>query len=202
MPQLLILTGPQGSGNHLFSKIFAQHPDVNSWTALNDAVWIGHDHEPFAALWKDPELIKTHNWDTHKYHVTSISCPYRDNGVDAWPKYKEFIQVLQSSNIDVKIAIIGRDQNILAYQEQRLRSRVTYPDFLERLPYLMEYNPVFLSQELAYLYKESYIKQISQQLDFPVKYNPNIFVEDANKKYLVPVTTNWLDPYIKQASKQ
>jgi hypothetical protein len=202
MPQLLILTGPQGSGNHLFSKIFAQHPDVNSWTALNDAVWVGHDQEPFAALWKDPELIKTYSWGTHKYHVTSISCPYRDNGVDAWPKYKEFIQGLQSSNIDVKIAIIGRDQNILAYQEQRLRSRVTYPDFLERLPYLMEYNPVFLSQELAYLYKESYIKQISQQLDFPIRYNQDIFAEDANKKYLVPVTSNWLDPYIKQASKQ
>jgi hypothetical protein len=196
------LTGPQGSGNHLFSKIFAQHPDVNSWTALNDAVWVGHDQEPFAALWKDPELIKTYSWGTHKYHVTSISCPYRDNGVDAWPKYKEFIQGLQSSNIDVKIAIIGRDQNILAYQEQRLRSRVTYPDFLERLPYLMEYNPVFLSQELAYLYKESYIKQISQQLDFPIRYNQDIFAEDANKKYLVPVTSNWLDPYIKQASKQ
>jgi hypothetical protein len=202
MPQLLILTGPQGSGNHLFSKIFAQHPDVNSWAALNDAVWVGHDQEPFAALWKDPELIKTYSWGTHKYHVTSISCPYRDNGVDAWPKYKEFIQGLQSSNIDVKIAIIGRDQNILAYQEQRLRSRVTYPDFLERLPYLMEYNPVFLSQELAYLYKESYIKQISQQLDFPIRYNQDIFAEDANKKYLVPVTSNWLDPYIKQASKQ
>ena len=27
MPRLLIVTGPQGSGNHLFSKIFALHDE-------------------------------------------------------------------------------------------------------------------------------------------------------------------------------
>ena len=125
MPRLLILTGPQGSGNHLFSKIFAQHPEVNSWTALNDAVWVGHDQEPFAALWKDPDQVQEYNWASHEYHVTSISCPYRDHGVDAWPKYQEFIQAVKDQGVTVQIAIIGRDENILSFQEQRLRSRVT-----------------------------------------------------------------------------
>jgi hypothetical protein len=202
MTQLLILTGPQGSGNHLFSKIFAQHPDVNSWTALNDAVWVGHDQEPFAAMWKDPSLAQTYNWASHKYHVTSISCPYRDHGVDAWPQYENFIQSVQKQGIDVQVAVIGRDQNILAYQEQRLRNRITYTDFLQQLPLLQKYNPVFLSQELAYLYRDAYLQQVSQQLDIPIQYNDNIFEENANSKYLQPVESNWLDPYIKHASKQ
>lgn len=202
MPRLLILTGPQGSGNHLFSKIFAQHPDVNSWTALNDAVWVGHDQEPFAALWKNPDLVKNYNWLSHEYHVTSISCPYRDHGQDAWPKYQEFIKAVQDQGVTVQIAIIGRDENILAFQEQRLRNRVTYPDFLERLPDLMSYNPVFLSQELAYLYQHSYIQYIAQLLGFPLAYNAEIFAENANKKYLQPVEHSWLDPHIRAASRQ
>ena len=202
MTQLLILTGPQGSGNHLFSKIFAQHPDVNSWTALNDAVWVGHDQEPFADLWRNPTLASSYNWEPHKYHVTSISCPYRDNGADAWPQYEKFIQAVIGQGIKIKVAVIGRDQNILAFQEQRLRNRVTYTDFLQYLPILEKYNPVFLSQELAYLYRNSYLQQISQQLDIPILYNAEIFSENANAKYLQPVESNWLDPYIRHASKQ
>jgi len=196
------LTGPQGSGNHLFSKIFSQHPAVNSWHDLNKTYWIGHDQEPFAALWKDPDLIKSYDWSTYDYHVTSISCPYRDNGQDAWPDYTRFIGIAKSTGLDVQVAIIGRDQNILAYQEQRLRSRITYGDFLARVPLLLDYDTVFLSQELAYLYQESYLKQISKLTGIPIIYNPDIFVEDANKKYLQPVESNWLDTHIKQASKQ
>lgn len=202
MPKLLILTGPQGSGNHLFSKIFAQHPAVNSWTALNNAVWVGHDQEPFAELWRNPDLIKTFDWSTHDFHVTSISCPYRDNGSDAYPLYECFIQTAIDHGIDVQVAVIGRDQNILAYQEQRLRDRVTYTEFQKYLPILQKYNPVFLSQELAYLYKDDYLHQLRRLLEIPIQYNADIFADDANRKYLQPVESNWLDTHIRRASKQ
>ena len=202
MTMLLIITGPQGSGNHVFSKIFAEHPAVNGWAALKDTYWAGHDQEPFADMWRNPELVSAYPWHTSKYHVTSISCPYKDNGEDAWPQYQQFIDAVHAVGVDVKLAIIGRDQNILAYQEQRLRDRVTYTEFLDRLPALMQYNPVFLSQELAYLYKEVYIKQVSAMLDFPIQYNAEILTNDANAKYMQPVINNWLDPLIKQASSK
>ena len=202
MTTLLILTGPQGSGNHLFSKIFSQHPAVNGWTALDDAVWIGHDQEPFVEYWRDPIAVKNFNWSSHQYHVTSISCPYRDNGTDAWPQYEKFIQEVIRQGIKVKVANIGRDQNILAFQEKRLRNRITYTDFLQFMPVLKKYDPFFLSQELAYLYQDSYLQQISKQLDIPIQYNAAIFSENANAKYLQPVESNWLDPYIRHASKQ
>ena len=83
-----------------------------------------------------------------------------------------------------------------------MRDKVTYTEFLDRLPTLLEYNPIFLSQELTYLYKEDYIKAVGQQLDFPVEFDPVVIQEDANKKYFKPVEANWLDPLIRQASKQ
>ena len=39
MPTMLILTGPQGAGNHLFSKVFAQHPSVYGWQDLTQEYW-------------------------------------------------------------------------------------------------------------------------------------------------------------------
>ena len=206
MTTLLIITGPQGSGNHLFSKIFALHPAVNGWKDLNETYWIGHDEEPFSELWHDLSLIKKYDWTTHQYHVTSISCPYRYHGADAWPQYREFISEVKSLGIDVKIGIIGRDKNILEFQEQRLRDRVTYLDFFRYINELDDCDPVFLSQELVYLYDRIYLKQVSKQLDFPIDYNNpminEILKEDSNKKYLTPVESNWLDPLIRSASNK
>lgn len=206
MTTLLIITGPQGSGNHLFSKIFALHPEVNGWKDLNKTYWIGHDKEPFADLWHDPNLVEQYSWSSHEYHVTSISCPYRYHGEDAWPRYREFISKVKSLGIDVKVAIIGRDKNILKYQETRIRNRVTYLDFFRFIDDLVEYDPVFLSQELVYLYDKIYLRQISKQLNFPIDYDNvtinDILKEDANKKYLSPVEFNWLDPLIKSASEK
>ena len=42
---LLIVTGPQGSGNHLFAKLFNLHPDVYGLNMTR--YWQGHDTEPF-----------------------------------------------------------------------------------------------------------------------------------------------------------
>ena len=202
MKHLLIITGPQGSGNHLFSKLFAVHPLVNGWKALLDTYWIGHDQEPFADLWRDPSLITNYDWSSHDYHVTSISCPYRDNGEDAWPKYDQFINAIQAQGINIIVAVIGRDQNILVYQETRLRKRITYTDFISQLPKLLKYKTIFLSQELAYLYKDQYLCQIAKEIDFPFEYQEDILIEDANAKYLQPINANWLDPLIIKASNK
>jgi len=46
MTRLLIITGPQGSGNHLFSKCLAVHEDV---------------HEDVQEYWLDDEVHKAVN---------------------------------------------------------------------------------------------------------------------------------------------
>ena len=33
--KLLIITGPQGSGNHLVSRLFSLHDDVGGWKELS-----------------------------------------------------------------------------------------------------------------------------------------------------------------------
>ena len=53
-PTLIIATGPQGSGNHLFAKAFGATQDVKGWDSLKDKYWEGHDMYPFAEYWKDP----------------------------------------------------------------------------------------------------------------------------------------------------
>ena len=91
---ILIITGPQGSGNHLFSKIFALSPEVRGWSALNKKYWIGHDQEPFAEYWRNPKKLSDFDWTQSEYFVTSVSCPYMDNGEPTIPKYQEFIAEL------------------------------------------------------------------------------------------------------------
>ena len=102
---LLILTGPQGSGNHLWSKVFSKHPFVNGWRMKQ--YWEGHHHEPFSAWWDDPSL-------------------------NNFP-YKDFIQNAKKI-YNVKVAVISRDQNILKTQQERVRGGETYDKFLKELP--------------------------------------------------------------------
>jgi hypothetical protein len=202
MTTLLIITGPQGSGNHLFSKIFALSKEVQGWSALNDQYWIGHDQEPFAECWHRPELLDAVDWQ-HNYYVTSISCPYVYRGETMIPDYNKFIS---RCPVQVKLAIIGRDQTILEYQQSRVRGRATRHEFLKIVNDLMLYDPIFISQELLYLYGTNYIKSIGQQLNFPVSQDitviNEILKEDANKKYIKPVLTHWLDDEVKQASRK
>lgn len=201
MKKMLILTGPQGSGNHLFSKLFSEHPDVYGWEALKTKYWEGHDQEPFAECWQSPAKLFDFDWSQKEYYVTSISCPYRYHGEDAWPNYKGFLQILRHLEIVPKIGIIGRDQNILKFQEERLRGRQTYDDFLLEVPNLVKQGGVFLSQELLYLYKDDYVRQLEHTLNFPIKFNPEIVKDNANTKYFNPIESNWLDSYIHLASK-
>lgn len=199
---LLIITGPQGSGNHLFSKIFALSPEVHGWSELNKQYWIGHDQEPFAEYWHRPELLDSFNWN-HDYYVTSVSCPYVYYGETLVPDYDAFIS---RCPVPVRLAIIGRDQTILEYQQSRVRGRITKHKLLDIVDNLMKYDPVFISQELLYLYGANYIKSLGQQLGMPVSQDHTtineILREDANKKYIEPVLTHWLDEEVKQASRK
>lgn len=205
MKTFLIITGPQGSGNHLFSKLLALHPAVYGWKELLDTYWIAHQHEPFAECWDDPSLLDQFDWTTSDYYVSSVSCPYaRSSGQTQIPDYRQFINRLRSLKIQVKLAIIGRDINILEYQQQRVRNTTSLPSFLDLIPVLDNYSPFFISQELVYLYKQVYLKSLSSQLDFPIAYDhpavESILSVDANSKYLVPAPQQELDLLVKKVS--
>lgn len=203
--RLLILTGPQGSGNHLWSKIFSEDPSVQGWKQLIEKYWVGHGDEPFVNIWEDPRLFSSINW-THNLYFTSISCPYITNGGPTlpenqyWeiPKYEEFIEAAQTAGFQTQIVIIGRDKNILEYQQSRVRKEFTLPIFLEILDQTLEkYEPFFVSTEQVYLYEQTYLNQISKILDWPINISQerlkNILKDDSNKKYLAPVDKYWLD---------
>lgn len=65
--EILLLTGPQGSGNHLWSKIFSESETVQGWKQLTQEYWLGHGFEPFAEVWKNPLLFKELEWPHEKY---------------------------------------------------------------------------------------------------------------------------------------
>jgi len=207
MPKtLLILTGPQGSGNHLWSKIFALHPDVYAWHALLHEYWIGHDQEPFADCWANPELLQDFNWGPAEYFVTSISTPYMMNGERTVPNIVRFAATAMGLGIRVKIAIIGRDRNILNYQETRVRGEPTFDIALAEYEKLTTWNPVFLSYELLHLYRKNYLRQISKQLEFPIDFaHPglnNILTDDTNSKYFRPVDHHPTDDLARHTSRK
>lgn len=204
MREMLIVTGPQGSGNHVFSKVLALHKNVYGWKDLLNEYWIAHDYEPFSECWDTPSLLNAVDWTSMNYYVTSISCPYSNNGVVTIPKYKEFITRLEQLGIKVKIAIIGRDQNVLKYQQERIRDRYSYPDFDNELEYLMTLNPIFISQELLYLYKDKYLQSLCTQLNFPIAYDDkrvfDILRQDANEKYFQSIPLQELDKTVRKVS--
>jgi hypothetical protein len=204
MKTLLVLTGPQGSGNHMWSKIFALHPQVSGWSALLDTYWIGHDQEPLAECWKDSELLSCRNWGTHNYYVTSISVPYINNGTPTIPDFKAFIKQAQSVGLNVKIAVLGRDRNIVEMQQQRVRKGITLSRALTEFSEFA--HPFFLSYELLHLYQAQYLKQLSHQLAFPIAHNDprikEIIQEDTNAKYFSAVDHHPTDDLTHKTSRK
>jgi hypothetical protein len=204
MKKLLILTGPQGSGNHMWSKIFALHPQVLGWSALLDTYWIGHDQEPWTDCWQNPNLLSQRNWGTYNYYVTSVSVPYMNNGTATVPDFKTFAQAAQNVGLQVKFAVLGRDQNIVELQQQRVRKGITLPQALKEFTQFAQ--PIFLSYELLHLYQEQYLQQLSQQLEFPIAYNDprlkEIMQEDTNAKYFSAVDHCPTDDLAHQTSRK
>jgi hypothetical protein len=193
---LAILTGPQGSGNHLWSKIFSLHDDVFGWKSLLDNYWEAHrTAEPFANCWKNTDLLKEFNWDTHDYFFTSISIPLgiASAGTKWCPNVPKFTQIVEDLGIQTKVLVIGRDQNILHNQQTRLREESTIRHFLDQLPKIK--NPTYLSYELLYLYKQEYLKSLN--VGIPIAWYDDrinsILEEDANAKYVSYIEYNPLD---------
>jgi len=198
---VLLLVGPQGSGNHLFSKIFALHPDVLGWKELNNTYWIVHDQEPFNKFWVDPTEWDTADFGGHNKLCVSISAPYVQNGVTLNPPFKGFIEGAKKNGWRVQVAIIGRDSNILEAQQQRLRGRVTLPYMTEAIEELESLDPDYISHEMLFLYKQKYLKYLAKVLDFPIAYDDpkidEILKDDANAKYVSAVEKTELDKVVE-----
>ena len=204
MKTILILTGPQGSGNHLWSKIFALHPQVIGWKELLNDYWIGHDQEPFAPYWQDPTQLKYYRWAQSDWFVTSMSVPYVNNGAATVPDFRSFVREVQSLGHRVKFAILGRDQNIVRMQETRVRGAVTVDQAITAYDSLV--SPVFLSYELLHLYGRKYLETVSQQLGFPIAASDprleTIMDEDTNSKYFSPIKHHPTDDLARHTSRK
>lgn len=204
MKTLLILTGPQGSGNHLWSKIFALHPRVLGWRALLNEYWIGHDEEPWAHYWLNPGDLRHAPWTQSDWHVTSISVPYMNNGEPTVPNFKAFVSGVQNLGYRVKLGVLGRDRNILDYQETRVRGQKTYEQAVAE--YARFAQPAYLSYELLHLYGAQYLQKLERELEFPIAWDnarlKEILAEDTNYKYFQPVDQQPLDAVTKHASRK
>ena len=208
MSSLLILTGPPGSGNHLWSKVFAMHPDVYGWRSLLNTHWESHAHEPFADMWKDPNLAHDFDWDQHEYYVTNISCPYYRSDQAHVPDFVEFIETVQDHVDCIQVGILGRDPNIIEFQQERVTGRPTVDVAISNYEnYLLDTQDVhFLSMELLMLYGVAYLERLDQQLDFPIAtwdtQLAEVIAEDANRKYLKPAYEYWLDSDARRANRE
>lgn len=205
--RLLILTGPQGSGNHLMSKVFSLHPEVSGWSDLLNQYWIGHDEEYFSDYWSGEKELSKDLFEDKKFWVTSISTPFINNGIEAVPAIKEFVKKVQALEIDVVIGIIVRDQNIVRHQQSRVRGKETLPQAVSLYSDLLDQSPCpihFLDFEGLYLYKAYWLKWISKLLEFPIAHDDPKLLEilsiDSNKKYVSFVDNFWLDEEVKKAS--
>ena len=193
---LAVLTGPQGSGNHLWSKIFSLHEDVFGWKSLLDNYWEAHRFsEPFAEYWKDPSTLHKFDWSQSQYYFTSISIPLgiESKGTKWCPNVMQFCINAQLCDVKTKILVIGRDQTILKNQQNRIREESTVRHFLDQLPNFEK--PTYLSYELLYLYKQEYLKSLD--VGFPIAWYDErvneILEQDANEKYINYVEHNILD---------
>ena len=200
MKKLLIITGPQGSGNHLFSRVFSTHPDVGGWKSLLDKYWVPSDEEPFAEYWVYPERLAAQQFEGKDYWLANVSCPFFYDGQRYVPKILEVAEQAKVLGLDVQIAIIVRDQNIQAEQQLRVRKEVTLPiaqEYYYNHLLTGDFPVHFLDNEAFFLHKQHYLKWVSNLLQFPVDYdNPDILkfiTEDPNRKYVKHVDEYWLD---------
>ena len=203
MKKLLIITGPQGSGNHLFSRVFSTHPKVGGWKQLLDEYWVPSDLEPFAEYWVYPERMTAEAFEGYDYWLANVSVPFVYDGVRQTPKILEMAQRARELGIDVIVAIIVRDQNIQAEQQLRVRKEVTLPiaqEYYYNHLLTSDFPVHFLDNEAFFLHKQHYLKWASNLLQFPVDYdNPDILkfiTEDPNRKYVKHVDEYWLDEQV------
>ena len=199
MTNILVITGPQGTGNHVFSKVLSMHKDVYGWDQLLREYWVNHDAAPFKDIWREPEKIDSYFWKEPNY-VLSVSGPYIENidGVrhTIYPNYKEVLERLSKKG-NLMVGIIGRDQNITAQNQVRKRGVESFHNFLNKIEDLVEYKHTFLSVELLYMFRHQYVKSLNSVLNIPVDYTNEklhyILNKDPNAKYVHYVEHSWLD---------
>ena len=194
MKKLLIVTGPQGSGNHLFARLFSAHPNVVGWESLHDNYWVPSDQEPFARYWVYPEELKFPEGD---FFCANVSVPFFYDGVRQVPKIKEVAQKAMSLGVQPIIAVIVRDRNINELQQVRVGGECTIDTALE---YYKDMAVHFIDHEAFFLYKEKYIEYLGRLLEFPVTKEgiDNFISVDANHKYVFPCKKHWLDDEIRK----
>ena len=197
MKKLLIVTGPQGSGNHLFARLFSAHPNVVGWESLHDNYWVPSDQEPFAKYWVYPEELKFPEGD---FFCANVSVPFFYDGVRQVPKIKEVAQKAMSLGVQPIIAVIVRDRNINELQQVRVGGECTMDTALE---YYKDMAVHFIDHEAFFLYKEKYVEYLGRLLEFPVTKEgiDNFISVDANHKYVFPCKKHWLDDVIRSGRK-
>ena len=197
MKKLLIVTGPQGSGNHLFARLFSMHPNVVGWESLHDNYWVPSDEEPFARYWVYPEELK---FPEGNFFCTNVSVPFFYDGVRQTPKIKEVAYEAIKQGVQPIIAVIVRDRNINELQQVRVGGECTLDIATE---YYKDIACHFIDHEAFFLYKEKYIEYLGRLLEFPViKEGIDNFISvDANHKYVFPCKKHWLDDEIRKGRK-
>ena len=200
--KMIILVGPQGSGNHLFAKIFSIHKEVTGWkeSLTEEGYFIPHWFEPFNDYWNDISLIDKKMMKGNMYAVTSVSNPYMRERAPKVPDIAAFAKKLKEVGIDSQVVVIGRDKNIIDLQQRRVRGGPTW-GMMQIMLNRIEEPPFFVSQELLYLYHRQYLRSLEKYLDFPIAWDDPmveyILSEDANAKYIRQADTTWLDSHVK-----
>ena len=195
--KLLIVTGPQGSGNHLFARLLSQHPMVKGWDALDSKYWVPSDEEPFARYWVYPDELEFPEGD---FFCTNVSVPFFYDGVRRTPKIKEVAYKAVTMGIEPIIAVVCRDRNINELQQKRVGGEVTMDIALD---YYSDIRHHFIDHEAFFLYKERYMEYLGRILEFPVTKEgiDNFITVDANHKYVYPIKDHWLDDEIRKGRK-
>lgn len=197
--QLLILLGPQGSGNHIFARIFSMHKDVFGWKSLTQTYYQKHNSEPFAEYFTYPQLLTEDVFSTHDYFVANVSVPFGFQGLLRYPKIIEVANIAKGFGIDVQFGILTRDEEILSVQEARTRKELSFvkaKQYVEEVLMPSEFPINFISLESFFSYKLTYLQYLSKLLKFPIVTDDRAlaFITDSpNKKYITPIDAHWLD---------
>ena len=186
--KVLLVTGPQGSGNHIWSKV------LTTWA--DKEFWVGHKDEPHSKLWENMDDWKTHTFTENT--VISISIPYAIGGVTRVPDIGKWKEIMVDRGIDHKICAITRDMTINNFQNARVRP-VNYYHMAVNYIQTLDID-CFLSTETLLLYKEKYIDQLSKQLDYPIPHKEVDFKQSFNEKYVHYVESFHLDDTVRRVS--
>tara|TARA_Y100000361_G_scaffold30393_1_gene25239 strand:+ start:57 stop:647 length:591 start_codon:yes stop_codon:yes gene_type:complete len=190
---VLLITGPQGSGNHIWSKVLTTWADGDKW--------VGHRDEPHSHLWSDVEQWYTHNF-TEVNTVVSVSCPFAVDGITRYPDINRWREIMEKRGIPHEVAVITRDKTINDYQNERVRPVNNYKNSVEYLKNVIV--DTYLSTETLHIYKEYYLDSLNEQLKFDIEYDIkklyHILSQSFNEKYISRLEYSSLDKEVWEVS--